>query len=450
MSFPSDTIAALATPVGTSAIAVIRASGPRTGELVRAIFRKDPLPRTACHADYHDCGNNIVDDVLFTFFAGPNSFTGEDTLEISCHGNPFIAQKVLLDLLARGCHPAEAGEFSKRAFLNGRLDLSQAEAVMDLIQARSDRALAAANQQLRGALGRHVEALITQLLSVLAMIEAYIDFPEEDLPDEDRSTVLRNIHDLIAGTNRLIATGSYGVLLRQGIRTVILGEPNAGKSSLLNQLVGRERALVSPEPGTTRDYLEEQMMVGAHSLQLIDTAGLNPTPAPIEKCGIEKTFEQVSKADLILWVIDSTRPMPTLDPTLAGHLRAGNTIVVFNKVDLTAALPTTPPHDFPFVRVSALQGTGMVELLSAISHRADSFQVTVGDEVIAINARHEQALRQAALNLEAASEKLNGNEYNELVSSDLRSSLGAFGQIAGKIDNERMLDALFSSFCIGK
>lgn len=279
MSFSGDTIAALATPAGTSAIAVVRASGPQVPELVRAIFGAPPPPRLAQHADYRDRGGGLVDDVLFTFFAGPNSFTGEDTVEISCHGNPFIAQKILGDLLARGCRPAEAGEFSKRAFLNGRMDLSQAEAVMDLIHARSERALAAANQQLRGALGRHMESLISQLVNILAMIEAYIDFPEEDLPDEDRKRVQDQLAKLLKDTSRLLATTHYGELLREGIKTVIVGEPNAGKSSLLNCLVGRDRALVSSEPGTTRDYLEERIAIGSHWLRLIDTAGLNAAPS---------------------------------------------------------------------------------------------------------------------------------------------------------------------------
>ena len=296
MSFPTDTIAALATPVGTSALAVVRVSGPQAVALTQAIFSETPPPRFARHSDYHDSRGRLVDDVLYTYFAAPNSFTGEDSLEISCHGNPFIAQKILEDLLLRGCRPAEAGEFSKRAFLNGRMDLSQAEAIMDLIHARSERALAAANQQLRGSLGRKMDELIFLLINLLANIEAYIDFPEEDLPAEDRRAVIKKLQDLSAGTGQLLATNRYGELLRTGIKTVILGEPNAGKSSLLNCLVGRERALVSPEPGTTRDYIEESIIVDSHWLRLIDTAGLNEAPSALEKRGIEKTLEQAGEA----------------------------------------------------------------------------------------------------------------------------------------------------------
>jgi tRNA modification GTPase len=450
MSFLGDTIAALATPVGTSAIAVVRASGPQTAALVRAIFGDPPPPRLARHADYRDHDGVLVDDVLFTFFAGPNSFTGEDTVEISCHGNAFIAQKILEDLLARGCRPAEAGEFSKRAFLNGRMDLSQAEAVMDLIHARSERALAAANQQLRGALGRQMESLNSRLVNILAKIEAYVDFPEEDLPPEDQRAVLQQLEDLFTGTSRLLATNHYGELLREGIKTVILGEPNAGKSSLLNQLAGHDRALVSPEGGTTRDYLEERVAMGAHWLRLIDTAGLNPTPSSLEKRGIDKTFEQAGGADLFLWVIDSSRPLPALPGSLAARMTPANTIAVFNKIDLPPAPRGELPRAFPVVDISALQGTGLVDLQAAVTNLVELFRVETGDDLVAINARHAHALGLAKDSLLTAGQKLRDCAPSELVASDLRVALDAFGEVSGKIENERILDQLFASFCIGK
>ena len=450
MSFPSDTIAAPATPVGTSAIAVVRASGPQVAALVRGIFQETPLPRSARRADYRDAAGQLVDDVLFTYFAAPNSFTGEDTLEISCHGNPFIAQKIFEDLLGRGCRAAEAGEFSKRAFLNGRMDLSQAEAVMDLIHARSEGALTAANLQLRGALGRHIESLISRLVNILAMVEAYIDFPEEDLPEENRVAMLRDLDELTVATKRLLATSHYGQLLREGIKTVIFGEPNAGKSSLLNRLVGRERALVGAEPGTTRDYLEERILAGPHALRLIDTAGINLSPSPLEKRGIDKTLEQAAEADLFLWVIDATRPLPALPPAITARLSLANTIAVFNKCDLPATASGPLPQNFPMVKLSALNGTGLETLQVGIARLADGFQVDSGNELLAINARHAHALDQARLALESARKKIHDHSHSELVASDLRCSLDAFGQISGKIDNEKVLDQIFASFCIGK
>lgn len=445
----TDTIAALATPVGTAAIAVLRVSGPQTAALTRAIFGELPPPRAARHADFRNVAGELVDDVLFTFFAGPNSYTGEDTLEISGHGNPFIAQKLLEDLFARGCRAAEAGEFTRRAFLSGRMDLSQAEAVMDLIGARSERALAAANRQLRGALGRRMDELIALMVNALASVEAYIDFPDEDLPAENRVVLLAQVEQLQRGTAQLLATSHYGEVLRSGVRTVILGEPNAGKSSLLNRLVGRERALVSPEPGTTRDYLEELVTVGPHALRLVDTAGLNETPTTLERRGIEKTLEQAAEADFFLWVIDAAAPLPSLPPHLATRLTRANTVVVLNKSDLNPAVPV-PAGDFVSVRVSALRGDGLDDLTAALVAKADAFRTEVGDEVVAINARHAEALGRARAALGVAAQSLANGSPSELIASDMREALAAFGEIAGRIDNERVLDALFATFCIGK
>lgn len=446
-----DTIAALSTPVGTSAIAVLRASGPACADVARAIFGQLPSPRVATHFDYTARDGQILDDVLATYFAAPNSYTGEDTLEISCHGNPFIAQKILEDLVARGCRHAEAGEFTRRAFLSGRIDLSQAEAVMDLIHARSERALAAANQQLRGSLGRHLAQLADDLLCTLARIEAYIDFPDEDLPNEDRGIVLDGVERLIACTKQLIATQHYGDLLRDGIKTVIIGEPNAGKSSLLNRLVGRERALVSPEPGTTRDFIEERVVIGPHCIRLIDTAGLNPSPAPLEKLGMAKTLERAAEADLFLLVLDATRPHPGFPREIEDRLNAGNALVVLNKSDLgprAEAAKELAGHES--VQVSALTGAGLDVLTAAIVRRADAFAQTHGEEIIAINARHADALLRAQTCLSEAKTKLQNQGPTELLASDLRGALDAYGEIGGKIDNERMLDRLFSTFCIGK
>ncbi|MDF3057313.1 MAG: tRNA uridine-5-carboxymethylaminomethyl(34) synthesis GTPase MnmE [Rariglobus sp.] len=447
----TDTIAALATPVGTSAIAVVRVSGPDCVALAKAIFGSTPLPpRTARHGDYRDLQGRIVDDVLVTFFQGPRSYTGEDALEISTHGNPYIAQSILSDLLLRGCRIAEAGEFTRRAFLGGRMDLSQAEAVMDLIHARSERALAAANQQLRGSLGRHLGELTEGLLLVLARVEAYIDFPDEDLPDEDRRVVVKELDSVLHGTSRLLATHHYGELLRDGIKTVIIGEPNAGKSSLLNRLVGRDRALVSPEPGTTRDFIEERIILGPHCLRLIDTAGLNPAPAALEKLGMDKTLERAAEADLFLWVLDAARPCPVLPAEVVSRLTPENTLVLFNKADLLGESTPLPSVSLPALRISALTGEGFSGLADHVVRLADSFRHDHGDEIIAINARHADALRRARECLEAARQKVTTSAPTELLASDLRGALDAFGEIAGKIDNERMLDHLFATFCIGK
>ncbi len=447
----SETIAALATAAGTAAIALVRISGPEAGRLAREIGPSPPAARRAVHTGYRTQAGEWVDDVLATFFPGPHSYTGEDLLEISCHGSPFIAQKILEDLLARGCRPAGPGEFTQRAFLHGRMDLTQAEAVMDLIHARSERALAAAHQLLRGALGRRMNELTDRLLGVIARVEAYIDFPEEDLPPEDRAGVQQALQALAADTEQLLATRRYGELLRDGVKTVIVGAPNAGKSSLLNRLVGHERALVSAEPGTTRDFIEERIVVGPHCLRLIDTAGLNSNPGTIEKMGIEKSLERIAEADLIMLVLDSSTPLPYLPKALIDRLIPGRSLVVINKIDLAPVL-VAPPFitTLPVVRVSALSGEGIDGLVSEITNLCDSLLTNDKEDFISINARHSDSLTRAKSGLQNALGKITTGGPIELLASDLRETLASYGEIVGKIDNERILDQLFATFCIGK
>lgn len=447
-----DTIAALATPTGTSAIALLRVSGPEAATLAKNIFGETPLPRVAGHGDYHAHGGALIDDVVFTYFKGPHSYTGEDSLEVSCHGNPFIAQKILEDLISRGCRPAEPGEFTKRAFLNGRMDLSQAEAVMDLISARSERALAAANRQLRGSLGKQMGLLMDRLLNVIARVEAYIDFPEEDLPPEDRGFFERELAVIARDTDRLLATSHYGALLRDGIKTVIVGAPNVGKSSLLNRLVGRERALVSPEPGTTRDFIEERILVGPHCLRIIDTAGLNPSPAPLEKLGMDKTLECIAESDLLLLVLDASDPDLSIPAALSSVELRSKSLIVINKSDLrnnqSPAIESS--NGLNVIHVSALTGAGITLLINAIRDLVDRHRDEFDEDFVAINARHSNALEIASACLEDARKKLRAKEAIELVASDLRGVLTAYGEIIGKVDNEAMLDRLFATFCIGK
>jgi len=445
-----DTIAALATPSGESALAVVRVSGPQCVALVHEIFDAAPLPRSAVHADYRDADGTLVDDVLYTFFAGPNSYTGEDTLEISGHGNPYIAQRLLEDLWARGCRPAGPGEFTQRAFVNGRMDLSQAEAVMDLIHARSEAALAAANRQLRGGLGRRIAGLIDQLVRLVAQVEAYLDFPEEDLPAADRAALRDGLATLQAEIGRLLAAERYGALLRDGVRTVLVGETNVGKSSLLNRLLGWERALVSPQPGTTRDFLEEARLVGPHCVRYIDTAGLNPAADGLEAQGIARTLERTAAADLVLLVLDATRPAPALPPALAARLHYSDTVVVWNKTDLAPPGPVPPAWaECRTVAVSARDGRGLPDLEAAIGAAIDAHRREPAAGLVAINARHAHDLRRAQEALAGAATKLTGGA-DELLAADLRAALDALGQIGGRVDNERILDALFATFCIGK
>jgi tRNA modification GTPase len=295
--------------------------------------------------------------------------------------------------------------------------------------------------------------LVDGVVAALSTVEAYIDFPDEDLPPEDRGLLQQRVTDVLRGTERLLATERTGAFLREGIATVILGEPNAGKSSLLNRIVGSERAIVSAEPGTTRDFIEERFNVGVHGLRLVDTAGLNPGAAGIERLGIEKTLERAAGADLHVLVLDATRPTPPLDESIQGRITPSNTVVVLNKSDLLgdSSRPVVlPPSGFPTVIVSALTGDGIGSLLAELERLADGLQTTVGEERIAINVRHAHYLQEARTCLDSALSKIAGNGPVELLASDLRGSLTALGEISGKVDNERMLDQLFASFCIGK
>jgi tRNA modification GTPase len=444
-------IAALATPSGESAIAVIRVSGSGARAIAAEILGRSPVPRFATHAELRDLMGATLDDTIITYFEGPNSYTGEDVVEISGHGNPMIARRILEDLYARGCRAAEPGEFTRRAFTNGRMDLSQAEAVMDLIRARGDRAIEAANRQLRGALARQVSALSEILLGAIARVEAYIDFPEEDLPPDDRDLLRASIESVLKPMSMLLATGRYGELLRAGVRTVIVGEPNAGKSSLLNRLLGWDRAIVSASPGTTRDFLEEPRIIGGHCIRLTDTAGINATPGEIEGLGIARTKDLAAGADLILLVVDSALPFPALGADLIALISASNTIVVWNKSDLS------PPHVTPApfgqlrsVSVSALSGSGLGDLESAISDFVELHRKDPGPELIAINTRHAADLSESRECLERAHSKILGGQSDELLAADLRCALDCLGRIGGRIDNEQMLDKLFAEFCIGK
>lgn len=446
-----DTIAALATPSGESAIALIRVSGPGASVLAGDILGSKPQPRHSTHAGLQDKKGAVLDDVVVTFFRGPNSYTGEDVLEISGHGNPLLSRRILEDLFARGCRPAEPGEFTRRAFLNGRMDLSQAEAVMDLIRARSDRAIEAANRQLHGSLGRQVAALSDSLLNAIARVEAYIDFPEEDLPAEDADLLRISIESVLGPLSSLLATSRYGELLRAGVRTVIVGPANAGKSSLLNRMLGWDRALVSATPGTTRDFLEESRTLGAHCIRLVDTAGLNPMPDAIENMGITRAMDLAANADLILLVIDSTLPFPPLDPALVARLGPTNAVIVWNKSDLAA--PGSPPpvlQGLRSVRVCAIDGSGLAELEALILGLVESHRMDPGPELVAINSRHAHDLGESRDCLRRALTRLETSQADELLAADLRCALDSLGRIGGRIDNERMLDKLFAGFCIGK
>lgn len=449
----SETIVALSTPAGESAIAVIRLSGPACRELAQCVFgiNKQLQPRRARLGAYHDIKGKAIDDCMVTYFEVGKSFTGEAMLEIAPHGNPLIVQKIIEDLLARGCRAAEPGEFTRIAFLNGKMDLSQAEAVADLIRARSERGIEMARRQLHGSVGRKMSELTDRLLNVIAQIEAYIDFPEEDLPDENQSGPAQDLSILINEIAEIVETQSYTSILHEGLKTLIVGEPNVGKSSLINALTGAERSIVSELPGTTRDYISAPLMLGSWKIELLDTAGLRYSDDTIEKIGIHHTIEQSETADFFLLVIDVTSPTPNLPESLLKRMTANNTLVVENKIDLSGALL----HDqfmsaFKHIKLSLYTKEGLKQLREVwLDMIESSLQPKTADGVI-VNARHAGLLQQAGSALKQALDKMKTGELSELIAADLRDALDAIGGVVGKVDNEQMLDRLFKTFCIGK
>ena len=449
-----ETVAAIATPPGQGAVAIVRVSGPDALAVGGRVFRKRGAtghgeavvgalaPRVQHFGQIWEEGA-LVDEVLLTVFPGPASFTGEDVVEIGCHGGGLVTRRVLEAVLRAGAGAAGPGEFTRRAFLNGKLDLTQAEAIMDVVLAQSDLALRAAALQLGGSLGERVRGLQSQLLDLLAHLEAYIDFPEEDIAPETGSQMQARMGLVRGELEKLLATARHGRVLRTGVRTVLSGAPNAGKSSLLNRLLGYERAIVSPFPGTTRDTLEEVVMLRGWSLRLVDTAGLREGGDALEQLGMERTRLQLEDADLILQVSDGQKP-----PEPPAAAQDPRVLHVLNKVDLGehSAWATTEA-----VRVSCLTGEGMEALEEAIvdTLQAGLGPADAGDEV-AINARHQDCVRRSLAFLRAAEEALAGGIPPEFIAEELRASLGALGEVVGRTDNEDLLGRIFSSFCIGK
>jgi len=441
-----DTIAAISTPIGEGALAVIRLSGNAALPVLNRVFRSSVAlenfePRRVHFGHIHD-GATKIDDVLATFFRGPASYTGEDVVEISCHGGVLVTRRVLGLVLGAGARMANPGEFTQRAFLNGKLDLTQAEAVMDLIRAQTELALRAANEQLAGHLGREVTEIRELILTILAHVEAYIDFPDEEIDPDTGSALLARILQLEKRLDKLLATADQGRVLRHGLRTVIYGAPNVGKSSLLNLLLGYERAIVTDTPGTTRDTIEEVISIRGIPVRLIDTAGARESSDLVETEGIRRTDHEVENADLIIRVVDSSQPRS--EQELIGRPKG---ILLLNKADLGVHSDWSKIGGIIF---SCKERTGLEDLNQAIWDQVMGGAVKLTDVRVAINARHQAALQSARLLLETARQSLEEGKSPEFVSIELRGALDAVGEVVGKMDTEDLLGKIFSEFCIGK
>lgn len=452
----SDTIAAVATPHGTGGISVIRVSGPEAFAVCDRVFR-NPKGKTLGQAKTHtilyghitDHGKNI-DEVLVSVMRAPHTFTGEDTAEISCHGGITVTNAVLASILTHGAVLASPGEFTKRAFLNGRMDLSQAEAVIDVINSPSALALDAAAHQLGGSLSREIGALRSRLLDITAQLDAAADYPEEEIDEIGEQQMAKLIADILGSIRSLIASADRGTLIRDGINTVLAGRPNVGKSSLLNALADADRAIVTDIAGTTRDVIEERVMLGGVCLNMFDTAGLRETDNPVESLGVAKTEEYLQKADLILFLIDAKEGVTEEDLRIAARLDAKKTILAVNKTDLAAA-PELAGLDsrFPTVFVAAKQGRGLDQLAQTVESMFHLGAISANGSATITSLRHKQALSAAEKHLSAALAAV-GAVPADLIAIDVTDAISALGEITGQTVSEEIVERIFSRFCLGK
>ncbi|MFT7173553.1 MAG: tRNA modification GTPase [Paracoccaceae bacterium] len=438
------TIVAIASPVGTGAVSLIRLSGPDAFGIASAALAKGNLPscRMVGLRKVRDAQGRALDEGVMVSFHGPKSYTGEDVVEFTGHGGVVVTRKILERFIELGAHPAEPGEFTQRAFMNGRMDLTQAEAVMDLISAQTSLALRSATEQLEGRLGISSEEIRSELLGATAHLEAYIDFPEEDI-DAVGEALCEILEKQRARMNDLLATADQGRILREGVRTVIYGKPNVGKSSLLNRFLGYQRAIVSSREGTTRDTIEEVVNLRGIPLRLIDTAGVRESDDEIEKEGIAMTHGQVAKADLVLEVRDLSE---AFEPSTLSLPEGTKRLVIFNKSDLIH----DSWRDQEGLKISCETGAGFPEMEEAIAQLLSLDEAHWGDHSVAVNARHQACLVRARTALDRAITSLKASEEPELTALDLRASLMAVGEIAGVVDTEEILGEIFSRFCIGK
>ncbi|MCS7196012.1 MAG: tRNA uridine-5-carboxymethylaminomethyl(34) synthesis GTPase MnmE [Aquificaceae bacterium] len=445
-----EPIVAIATPFGESAIGVVRLSGLGVWERIREFvsLKAEPKPRYAHLVKLRDQEGDILDEGILIYYPSPKSYTGEDMLELFLHGNPLILRRALQLFISKGVRLAEPGEFTKRAFLNHKIDLLQAEAVADIVGARSERALKSAQRQLQGELSSYIKALRDKLLELLAYIEADIEFSEEDIPTLSKEQMLNLLGEVEIAIEKLLSTVKTGEFLRRGINLAIVGKPNVGKSSLFNALLGKERAIVTPIPGTTRDFLQESLTLEGVPVNLIDTAGIRHTEDPVERVGVERSLKKLRDADLVLFVVDGSKPLEDADLHVYSLVKGLEHVVVVNKADL--GLKEEVLKAFPEAkRVSALKGEGMEELKESLLerlglHLTDSIQVY-------LSVRHEDLLKKSQEVLKSVINRLTAEEvFPEILMLDLREALSYLEEIIGVVSTEELLGSIFSRFCIGK
>ncbi|MCI7739118.1 MAG: tRNA uridine-5-carboxymethylaminomethyl(34) synthesis GTPase MnmE [Lachnospiraceae bacterium] len=464
----ADTIAAVATAMSASGIGIVRISGEDCMDVIHRIYRSKGGKfdiRTAdshtIHYGYIYDGGEIVDEVLVMIMKAPRTFTGENTVEIDCHGGVYAMRRVLETVVKNGARIAQPGEFTKRAFLNGRLDLSQAEAVIDVIQSQNSYALKSSISQLKGSVKTTIEELRSRILYHIAYIESALDDPEHISLDGYSSELRADVEEELAKVERLLSTASDGKMIKEGIKTVILGKPNAGKSSLLNLLVGENKAIVTDIAGTTRDILEEYINLGGISLRIVDTAGIRATDDVVEKIGVGRAKDSAKDADLILYVVDASTSLDENDVEIMKLLKDKKAIILLNKADLPSVVSVDNfvndvdnsgigEMTYPIVAISAKEETGMEELEEQIKQMFFHGELTFNNEVYITNARHKAALEETKKSLNQVLDSIEMDMPEDFFSIDLMNAYKELGSIIGEEVGEDLVNEIFSKFCTGK
>ncbi|MBU5315641.1 tRNA uridine-5-carboxymethylaminomethyl(34) synthesis GTPase MnmE [Clostridium bornimense] len=455
-----DTIAAVATAVGEGSVSIIRVSGEEALKIAKKIFRgvrgksiEDIKPYTMRYGSIIDNETDEkIDEVILSYMKGPKSFTAEDTIEINCHGGVIATKRVLDAVIKNGARLAEPGEFTKRAFLNGRIDLSQAEAVMDIINSKTEVSMKSALVQSEGKLSKEINELRNKLLEIIAHIEATVDYPEDDLEEVTSEKTEVDVKVVIDEVNKLIESAEAGKIIRDGLSTVIVGKPNVGKSSLLNVLTRGNRAIVTDIPGTTRDIIEEYISLDGIPIRIIDTAGIRETEDVVEKIGVERSKEKIEEADLVILMLDASREIAEEDIEIIKYIKNKKYIVLLNKQDLPNAINKSDLEELNqeyIIPISTKDELGIDEIKNAIKELFFKGKIN-SSEVMVTNIRHKEALYRAKECLESTLCALKDTMAIDLASIDIRNAWSALGQINGETVEEDLIDKIFSEFCLGK
>jgi len=447
-----DTIVAIATPPGRGGIGVVRLAGAEARKIAAPMLRlKHELePNRAVFGELIDPHGERIDEVVVTYFQKPHSYTTDDVIEISAHGSPVVLRHIVELALARGARLAEPGEFTMRAFLNGRLDLTQAEAVRDLIDSQTLFQAKVAAQQLEGALSKRIKPIKQSLIELIALLEAGIDFAEDDISIAADTTIVEHIAAVRGPLEQLSSSFSYGKLVHEGLTLAIVGRPNVGKSSLFNRLVEQERAIVTAQPGTTRDLVSETVAIGGIPVQLVDTAGIRRAVDEAESIGIRKSMEALSDADIVLVVLDATQPITDQDRELLGQVERRVAIIVENKWDQRSAQFSGPHSQLPMVETSALTGNGIPRLRAAILRHAGGDSGVQMEAGFLTNVRHQGLVQDSLAALDAAEKAVAAHVPHEMLLLDLYSALRPLDEITGATTTDDILNLIFGTFCIGK